>query len=649
MRSTRRALTITLAATLAGTLSAPAFATSSADDPAPEQIKVLCDGIGEDTITVTGDEASIEDGPLQVVGEPGFVGRDASGATVEVPATGEGAQCEALEPTKGDDLEEVLPTDETRALPKTTGAVSGKQTFTVVVTEPAPAAPEASTAPQAAAATKPLPFSSVSSYLRGRSGAVGVAVRVPGSGTTYTYTKTRARNYTASIVKVQIMAAVMLRAQDAGRGLTAWEKSQIVPMIRQSDNAATTRLFNDLGGRSAITRSAARLKMTATVADPGGRWGLTSTTPADQVILMEHFARSTGLLNSTNRAYGLSEMRKVASSQRWGVTAGPPSGSTAVKNGWLPRTTGWHVNSIGFTKSGSSQYTIAVLTNDNPGSMSTQISTIEGVSRRVWANRSKLKPSLPARGVRGDMDRDKRADVRYLTPGGRLVWWKANSSGALGTRKVMATGLTGVTWIGDAGDVNRDGRSDILMRRSNGTVELRFTTSTGTLGPAKRIITGWGPVTDIASGVDIDRNGRLDIVTRRPGGYARHYELSDSGSLRTVRDMGRPFAKQSRIIGVRDVNGDGRDDVRALNRETGALTTFTSTGTAWRSGTTVAGFGGRKYVSSPGDLAGTNRQDDVLALSASGNTIVRWLGLTGGGLGYRSVRPESGSGIRVLF
>lgn len=70
-------------------------------EPVTEELTVICDGIGDDTITVTGDLADggtatlPADGPLTVVGEPGFTGRTAKGAKVEVEPTGEGVTCTA--------------------------------------------------------------------------------------------------------------------------------------------------------------------------------------------------------------------------------------------------------------------------------------------------------------------------------------------------------------------------------------------------------------------------------------------------------------------------------------------------------------------------------------------------------------------------
>lgn len=102
-------------------------------------------------------------------------------------------------------------------------------------------------------ATRPVPVSAaIASYLRTRRGSVSVALYDARTGRTVTYADATL-HYSASIAKVSIMDAVLRRAAVQGRGLTAWERSQLVPMITRSDNAAATRLWNDVGGASAIT------------------------------------------------------------------------------------------------------------------------------------------------------------------------------------------------------------------------------------------------------------------------------------------------------------------------------------------------------------------------------------------------------------
>lgn len=653
-RAVFTALVLTTSAALVATPSVALPAASTA--PNPSELDVICDAIGEDTVTLTGDlsaggTAEIARGPLSIVGRPGFVGTDGSGHQVSVKPTGNGATCTAQTPTKATDIASILPATQA-AKAQTSGKVTGKLTFTVEVADDVATAPKLGSASAPAAA---LPFESeLRTYLNSRPGAVGVAVRLPGSGTAWTYTKTSSRNVTASIVKVQIMSAVMMKAQDAGRGLTSWERSKIVPMIRNSDNNATTALFNHIGGRSGLDRAGDRLGMSQTYADPYNHWGLTSTTAADQAELMEHYARPSNALTYSMRSYGLLQMRNINTSQDWGVTAGPPKGTVALKNGWLPRTDGWHVNSIGWSKYGAADYTIGVLTHHNPGSMSTQVSTIEGVSRIVYKHRLELldKPPTPPkeRGVRGDLDGDGKVDLMGTSASGRVYLMKGNGSDNFGAKVAIKTSLSDATWFGTAGDVNKDGRSDVLVRRGDGRLQLMYATSTGKLGTLKTIATGWASYTDVASGGDIDGNGKLDVVNRKVGGYTDHYEISDSGALRRVGSKSRPARYYPNIMLVNDVNGDGKDDLRGVATG-GRMRTFTSTSTSWaQASATTLGWNAYRTVAVPGDVNGSStQQDDVIGVTPSGSGRL-FYGQKGGSqdTGYRSLTEYLG-GLEYIF
>lgn len=651
MRYRSAALTALVLATSSALIGSSAGAAPAA--PTSTGIDVNCEGIGADTVTLTGDlarggTAEIERGPLTVVGRPGFTGEDASGHQVEVAPTGDGALCTADEETTASAIAKVLPATQAAKAPSS-GTVTGQLTFTVEVDTSAAVAPQAAAQGDTMSTAAALPFESeLRSYLNSRPGAVGVAVRRPGTGKSWTYTKVSSRNVTASIVKVQIMSAVMMKAQSEGRALSSWEKSKISPMIRNSDNDATTALFNHIGGRRAIDSTADRLGMTSTVADPYNHWGLTSTTAADQARLMEHYARPSSVLSATNRMYGLSLMRQINTSQDWGVTAGPPAGKVALKNGWLPRTDGWHVNSIGWVNADYPDYTIAVLTHDNPGAMSTEVATIEGVSRIVWKNRAKLggstTPTPTTRGKRGDVDTDGKADLMGMSATGRIYRMKGSGTD-FGAKKVVKSGFSDATWLGTAGDVNKDKRSDVLVRRGDGRLQLMLTTSSGALGTPKTIATGWGSYTDIAAGGDVDRNGKLDVLNRKVGGAVDHYEMSDSGSLKRIRTMGKPAVYYQNIMLVADVNGDGRDDLRGVAAG-GRMRTWTSTGTAWKQASaTSTGWSAYRTVLSPGDInVSSSQQDDIVAVWPSGRGRMHY-GTKGGGQGtsYRNISEGLGN------
>jgi hypothetical protein len=216
----------------------------------------------------------------------------------------------------------------------------------------------------------------VAAILAARSGRESVAVYDNVSGATYVLDD--GTHYSASIAKVNILATA---ARD---GLSDYEKSVAVPMIRVSDNDAADRLWSTVGGFGSVSDYDRSVGITST--SQGGRstaWGLTRTTASDQVLLMRQVAYPSSL-PSGDRAFALDQMHNVTSSQRWGVTAGTHGAPVAVKNGWL-NYGGWIVNSIGWVHGNGHDYTIAVLTDGAP-SMGYGIDTIQAVSSRVYAN-----------------------------------------------------------------------------------------------------------------------------------------------------------------------------------------------------------------------------------------------------------------------
>ncbi|MFJ9036412.1 serine hydrolase [Streptomyces sp. NPDC102406] len=218
--------------------------------------------------------------------------------------------------------------------------------------------------------------------LAGRRGTVSLALY--DSRTRATCTLSAGRRYeSASLVKVLTMEATLLRAEEHHRPLTPWERRDIRPMIRSSDNAAASRLWNDLG-HPYLAATLRRAGATRTSLGPYSHWGLTRTTAADQLRLLAALTGRRSFLGPGSRAYGLRLMGEVREDQRWGVSAGMPRGLRAhLKNGWLPRAThGWRVHSIGVFTGGGRAYRIAVLSHDNP-SMAYGVRTVERVARAV--------------------------------------------------------------------------------------------------------------------------------------------------------------------------------------------------------------------------------------------------------------------------
>jgi hypothetical protein len=185
---------------------------------------------------------------------------------------------------------------------------------------------------------------------------------------------------TASVFKVEVLAGVLLRAQDEGRPLSAWEAQRVRPMIAESANPPTNELFASLGGVAGIARLHDRLGLRET-RTPTGTWGLTSTTARDQLhLLRQLLVDGGGLFDDASRQRAWDEMTSVVPSQRWGVTEAVPRGwPVALKNGFAGSSSnGWRLNSVG--KIGD-EWLVAVLTDGWPDEAS-------GIEANRFVNRA---------------------------------------------------------------------------------------------------------------------------------------------------------------------------------------------------------------------------------------------------------------------
>jgi len=193
----------------------------------------------------------------------------------------------------------------------------------------------------------------------------------------------------ASVVKLDILET-LLAEQGPGAGGSLAEE-----MMEDSDNTAATSLWYAAGGAARIGsfNTGAGLSHTALSSCvvcsgfPWPGWGLSTTTPADQIALLKKLITANSLLTDTDRAYALSLMENVTPAQRWGVSGGVPAQATvALKNGWLPLAgtdSDWQVNSVGWVAGGGRNYLMAVFTTGNPTEQY-GIDTISRLAAMAW-------------------------------------------------------------------------------------------------------------------------------------------------------------------------------------------------------------------------------------------------------------------------
>lgn len=187
---------------------------------------------------------------------------------------------------------------------------------------------------------------------------------------------------TASIVKVDILAALLLRHQEAGTSLSAREKAYATSMIENSDNASASALWDAIGKAAGLDAANKTFGLTGTEGGDGALWGLTQTTAADQLTLLQQVFGNDSALSQASRSYLQGLMGQIEADQRWGVSAVADGSGFALKNGWLPRsTTGlWDVNSIGRVTVDGHAYLVALLSNGN-STQTEGISLVEAAAK----------------------------------------------------------------------------------------------------------------------------------------------------------------------------------------------------------------------------------------------------------------------------
>ncbi len=235
---------------------------------------------------------------------------------------------------------------------------------------------------------------SVARLVASRAGTVTVAVQDLRSGRLWTLGPTTPQTE-ASVVKVNILVALLHEDQLRGDVLSPAQRLAATRMIELSDNASATALWSAAGATSGLASFDHAAGLSSTTPSPcvvcagfpWPGWGLTTTTPTDQLRLLRLLVFKNHLVDTHARAYALGLLEHVTASERWGVSAGVPTGVTvALKNGWLPldaTDTDWQINSVGWVDGEGRDYLLAVLTTRDP-SEDYGITTIDSIAERVW-------------------------------------------------------------------------------------------------------------------------------------------------------------------------------------------------------------------------------------------------------------------------
>lgn len=216
------------------------------------------------------------------------------------------------------------------------------------------------------------------SFLNARAGRNGFAV-VNTSGQ-LSGIRMHDRFHSASLVKAMLLVAYLRMLDAQHRGLDSASTSLLYPMIHVSDNNAASAVFAIVGG-SGLTALAQAAGMTDFALDPGGAWGLTQISAADQA---RFFYEQDQLIPAQFDAYARGLLSGISADQSWGIPAAArPAFEVFFKGGWLPET-GWTINQAARLERPGQKIALSILTSGDP-SMLYGEQTLQGVTARLIA------------------------------------------------------------------------------------------------------------------------------------------------------------------------------------------------------------------------------------------------------------------------
>ena len=216
--------------------------------------------------------------------------------------------------------------------------------------------------------------------LHGLSSTVGIAADDSEERLSCRYHQWR-EFHSASVIKVITLCALLYELQGP-QNVSPDQAVLAQAMITESDNDAQDTLWSEVG-MDALQRFLTAARMKHTWLGEDDYWGLTEVNAHDELRLLHLLINPNAVLGAASRRYALGLMADVVPDQRWGVPAGaPPDVTVHLKNGWLPDPDLWDVNSIGDFTRHDIDYSMAILTADDPD-MAYGVAVVETVARLI--------------------------------------------------------------------------------------------------------------------------------------------------------------------------------------------------------------------------------------------------------------------------
>ncbi|MEM9517848.1 MAG: S-layer homology domain-containing protein [Actinomycetota bacterium] len=202
---------------------------------------------------------------------------------------------------------------------------------------------------------------------------------------------------TASVIKAQVLAGVLLQAQNGERALTDAEDANVELMMHYSHNSPpTSELYVQVGGAAGMEALDAAFGVPGTTHT--ARYGATLSTADDRTTLVRQLLIGGGPLSDERVAEAWAWMAGVSDAQSWGVSAGLPADHAfALKNGFYPMAgRGWRLGSSGVVRDDDGgAYAVTIMSEHNP-TETAGIDLVELIARHINGELT-AGPSSPQR------------------------------------------------------------------------------------------------------------------------------------------------------------------------------------------------------------------------------------------------------------